>query len=456
MLEPHYPGEKPAIRAAAQRALAARERLVAAAPQWEAWRRQAHAIKKQVIDRLEDYVQELTAQVQGWGGEVLAAADAAQARELITAVARRHGCRSAVKAKSMTSEEIGLNEALAAAGVEVLETDLGEFIIQLAGDRPAHLTAPAMHLNRQEIAALFSRRLQLPWQTDPEGLSRQGAAYLRTRFWQAQLGITGVNFAAAASGHLVMVENEGNLRLAAAAPPVHVAVMGLEKIVPSLADLAVFLRLLPASATGQRLTAYVNFIGGLKSQPQGRQAFYLVLLDNGRRRLAATPYLREALYCLRCGACLNICPIFQVGGGHLYGQVYPGAIGILLSPYLGTGADLTDLCSQCGACAQVCPVGIPLADLIARQRRPSRRHSLLRRAVQGASLLMAHPRLYRRLTSLGRRLWRLAGPRERAAWWGGHRLLPILPEASFLETVSAAPPAPAAGQQPPEAPTAKK
>jgi len=451
-----YPWEKPAIRAAAQRALAARERLVTAAPQWEAWRQQAHAIKEQVIAHLEDYVQELTTRVQGWGGEVLAAADASQARELIMAIARRHDCRSVVKAKSMTSEEIGLNEALAAAGLDVLETDLGEFIVQLAGDRPTHLTAPAMHLNRYDIATLFSRRLHLPWQTDPESLSRQGAAYLRPQFWQAQMGITGVNFAAAASGHLVMVENEGNLRLSAAAPPVHVALMGLEKIIPSLADLAVFLRLLPTSATGQRLTAYVNFLGGLKSQPQGRQAFYLILLDNGRRRLAATPDLREALSCLRCGACLNICPIFQVGGGHLYGQVYPGAIGILLSGYLGTGADLTDLCSQCGACSRICPVGINLAVHIASRRRQSRRHPVLRGLVQGVGVLMQHPQFYRRLTSWGRRLWRRLGPPERAGWWGAHRFLPALPEQSFFEAPPSPPACPGSHRPAQEAGAAKK
>ena len=179
------------------------------------------------------------------------------------------------------------------------------------------------------------------------------------------MGITGVNFAAAASGHLVLLENEGNLRLTATAPPVHVALMGMEKIIPTLADLEVFLRLLPVSATGQRLTAYVNIIRALKPQARGNQAFYLIILDNGRRRLAADPVFREALFCLRCGACLNICPIFQLGGGHLYGRVYPGAIGILLAPYLGSPVDLTDLCTQCGACSQICPAGIALAQISA-------------------------------------------------------------------------------------------
>ncbi len=450
---PTFPFEIPAIRAAAQRALAAREKLVAASPHWESWRRQAHALKKEVITHLDDYLAQLQVQVQGWGGQVFQAADSQQANSILLTLARRHQTRLVVKAKSMTSEEIGLSANLMAAGMEVVETDLGEFIVQLAGDTPAHLTAPAMHLNRRDIAKLFAARLDLPWQSEPEALSRQGAAYLRPRFWQAQMGVTGVNFAAAASGHLVMLENEGNLRLTASAPPVHVALMGLEKIIPTLADLEVFLRLLPASATGQRLTAYVNFMAGLKPQPQGRQAFYLILLDNGRRRLAATPHLREALYCLRCGACLNICPIFQVGGGHLYGQVYPGAIGILLAAYLGGQTDLTDLCSQCGACSQICPVAIDLAGHIARLRCGSRRHPVLRTAVQSADLILSAPFLYRRLVPLGRRLWRQLPPMLAAARWGQDRQLPALPEQSFFELISSGQ---APGQPPPDAARSEK
>ncbi len=428
-----FPQEKPAIRAAAQRALAARETIVAASPEWETWRRQAQAIKRQVMDRLEEYVQELTAQVRGWGGEVLAAATAAHANEIIMALARRHHCRLLVKSKSMTSEEIGLTQSLTAAGFQVLETDLGEFIIQLAGDTPAHLTAPAMHLNRRDIAGVFRERLGVSCETDPAVLSRQGAAYLRPQFWQAQMGITGVNFAAAASGHLVMLENEGNLRLSASVPPVQVALMGLEKIIPSLEDLEVFLRLLPTSATGQRLTALVHYIGSVKPLPQGRQAFYLILLDNGRRRLAGDPLLREALHCLRCGACLNICPIFQVGGGHLYGTVYPGAIGILLSAFLGERTDLTELCCQCGACAQICPVAIDLPTHIVRLRNRSRSSVLMRQAVRAVGTLFATPRLYRLTATAGRQLWgHLPAPLTNRIW-GPYRHWPAAPRRSFAE-----------------------
>lgn len=435
MTEPNFHFEIPAIRAAAQRALAAREKLVKAAPNWEAWRQQAHAIKSDVIAHLDDYLAGLETRVSGWGGQVLQAVDSRQANALITALARRHQTRLVVKAKSMTSEEIGLTAALSAAGLEVVETDLGEFIVQLAGDAPAHLTAPAMHLNRWDIAALFAQRLQLPWQREPEELSRQGAAYLRGRFWQAQMGVTGVNFAAAASGHLVMLENEGNLRLCAAAAPVHVAIMGLEKIIPRLADLEVFLRLLPTSATGQRLTAYVNFLNGLKPQPQGVQAFYLIILDNGRRRLAAEPMLRQALYCLRCGACLNICPIFQIGGGHLYDYVYPGAIGILLAAYLGGETDLTDLCSQCGACTQICPVGIELAAHIARLRGRRRQPALSGALIKGVGFIFQQPALYRRLATLARKCWVVAPALANQDWWGEHRQPPDVPRQSFFDTI---------------------
>ena len=221
------------------------------------------------------------------------------------------------------------------------------------------------------------------------------------------MGITGVNFATP-DGTLVLLENESNLRLTATLPRVHLAFMGLEKVIPRLADLEVMLRLLPASATGQRLTALVHFIRGLKVQPQGNQAFYLVILDNGRRRLAADPELAEALYCLRCGACLNVCPIFQVGAAHLYGRVYPGAIGILLAPYLAPAGDICDLCTQCGACQEICPVGIRLADKIRGLRRHSRRFRQLRGLTTAAGAVLSRPRWYRCLEPATRGLAGLA------------------------------------------------
>jgi L-lactate dehydrogenase complex protein LldF len=418
-------GNSPAVRPAAHRALAARDRLLAGYPLWEAWRRQARGAKTEAVARLDELLDDLERAVTAWGGRVLRARDAAHARQLILDVAREHGVKTVVKAKSMTTEEIGLNPALAAAGLQVIETDLGEFIVQLAGHPPAHLTAPALHLNRHQIADLFAAHLGLRSAAEPEALARQGTTYIQPHFFEAQMGITGVNFATP-DGTLVLLENESNLRFTATLPKVHLALMGLEKVIPHLSDLEVMLRLLPASATGQRLTALVHFIQGLKIQPQGNQSFYLVILDNGRRRLASDPELAEALYCLRCGACLNVCPIFQVGAAHLYGRVYPGAIGILLAPYLAPVEDICDLCTQCGACQEICPVGIRLADKILGLRRRSRRFRPLQALTSAAGSVLSHPRWYRALEPAARKLAVLA---TRRGW--GPPGLPALSPQSF-------------------------
>jgi L-lactate dehydrogenase complex protein LldF len=417
-------GRSPAVRPAAHRALAARDRLLSDYPLWEAWRHQARVAKTEAVARLDELLDNLERAVTAWGGRVLHARDAAQARQLILDVAREHGVKTVVKAKSMTTEEIGLNPALAAAGLQVMETDLGEFIVQLAGHPPAHLTAPALHLNRHQIADLFTAHLGFQSAAEPEALARQATTYIQPYFFEAQMGITGVNFATP-EGAMVLLENESNLRFTATLPKVHLALMGLEKIIPHLSDLEVMLRLLPASATGQRLTALVHFIQGLKIQPQGNQIFYLVLLDNGRRRLAADPEMAEALYCLRCGACLNVCPIFQVGAAHLYNRVYPGAIGILLAPHLPPLGDICDLCTQCGACQEVCPVGIRLADKIRGLRRHSRRFRPLRAVTTTAGAVLSHPRWYRALEPTTRRLAGLAARQG----WGLSGLATLSPES---------------------------
>jgi L-lactate dehydrogenase complex protein LldF len=384
----------PAIMSAAHRALAAREQVLRDYPQWPEWRLQAREVRAAALSRLEELLERLTESVTSLGGTVLKARDGQEARRLVLEVARRHRVKSVVKSKSMTAEEIGLRPALSAAGLGVTETDLGEFIIQLAGDSPAHLTAPALHLNRGRIAELFREHLGEEVSPDPVALSRLAARHLKPRFAAADLGITGVNWAAP-DGTLVLVENEGNLRLTAARPRVHLAVMGLEKMVADLADAEVLLRLLPPSATGQRLTALVHFLRGPQPHPQGRRDFYLVLLDNGRSRLAADPELRPALFCLRCGACLNVCPVFQAGAAHLYGRVYPGAIGILLAPYLDPVGDLSELCTQCGACEDLCPVALELPALIRGQRRLSPRFRGLRVLSRAAGQVLSRPLLYR-------------------------------------------------------------
>jgi len=429
------------VRLATHRALAARERLRAESREWEHWRRRVRDLKAEALSRWDGNLAALCHAVQSWGGEVLWAETAAQAHSQLLALARRHGVTRVVKSKSMTTEELGLTPALTAAGLEVTETDLGEFIVQLAGHPPAHLTAPALHLDRLEIARLFARHLGYALPAEPPELCAAARRHLAPQYDAAQMGITGVN-AATPEGTLVFLENEGNLRRTAVTPPVHVAVMGLEKLIPRLPDLEVVLRLLPASATGQRLTALVHLLRGLKEGPSGTQAFYLLLVDNGRRRLGRDPKLRPALFCLRCGACLNICPVFQAGGAHLYGRVYPGAIGILLAPFLPPPGDLPDLCTQCGACGEICPAAIPLPELILALRRHSRRFAFWRSVSSAVGGLLCHPSLYRRSEGWLRHLPERLRPSD---------LPPLAPESFHARWRQRGPEAPGWGKAGPAA-----
>jgi L-lactate dehydrogenase complex protein LldF len=416
------------VRAATHRALEARERLLADYPQWEDWRRQVRASKTATVDRWQEYLALFIEEVEAWGGEVHFAEDAAEAKDFILRVARRHQVTRVVQSKSMTAHEISLEPFLSRHGIQLTETDLGEFIIQLAGHPPAHLTAPALHLDRHRISRILSDSFRFEAPADPTDLTRLASKRLAPRYIEAEMGITGVNFAAAQDGTLVYLENEGNLRQTASLPLVHLAIMGWEKLVPGLSYLEPFLRLLPASATGQRLTSLVHFQNGLKAGPQGSQAFYLVVLDNGRSRLAAHPELREALYCLRCGACLNICPVFQVGGAHLYGRVYPGAIGALLAPFLPPCGDISDLCTQCGSCGEICPAAIELPKRIRLLRQNAPAFGQARALAGAARWVLGQPRLYRTLESPVRFLGR-GGLREQAQELLGGEL----PDQSFFK-----------------------
>ncbi|MFZ2087283.1 MAG: LUD domain-containing protein [Desulfobaccales bacterium] len=417
-----------AVRNATHRALEARDRVWADSPQWEDWRRQVRAAKTAMVDRWPEYLAILREQVENWGGTVYLAGNAAEARDIILKVARRHGVKRAIQSKSMTAHEIGLGPFLQRQGLTLTETDLGEFIIQLAGHPPAHITAPALHLNRHQIAGILSHHFHLQAPTDPTELTRLAVSLLAPCYAEADLGITGVNFAAAPEGVLVCLENEGNLRLSATLPPVHLALMGWEKMLPGLSHLEPCLRLLPPSATGQRLTSLVHFLKGLKAGPKGSQAFYLVVLDNGRSRLAARPELREALYCLRCGACLNVCPVFQQGGAHLYGRVYPGAIGALLAPFIPPTGDIADLCTQCGRCGEICPAAIELPRKIRGLRRQAPSFRRIRALTGAGGVILGQPRLYRALAA-------------QAHAWGGGAWRPKMreffgsefPEESFFE-----------------------
>ncbi|MGH7864349.1 MAG: LUD domain-containing protein, partial [Candidatus Binataceae bacterium] len=289
-------------------------------PAYDDERDAARRIKDDSIRRIDELLVELTQNLEQRGAHVFFAVNAAQARDYIISVAKRSGARRVVKGKSMTTEEIELNQALGREGIDAVETDLGEYIVQLRGERPSHIITPAIHLSKEDIGGLFHEKLGIPYTAEPEELTLAARDRLRQIFLAADLGITGVNFAIAETGTLVMVENEGNGRMSNTLPETFIAVMGLEKVIPKLADLSHFLEILARAGTGQKLTTYTNFISGPRRRGEldGPREMHVVILDNGRSEMLADPVLREALACIRCGACLNVCPVYRQIGGHAY------------------------------------------------------------------------------------------------------------------------------------------
>ena len=349
----------------------------AAIPDLEALRDQASDLRMKVLDNLPAYLEEFSANATRAGATVHRAVDAAVARETILALLKERGVRMVAKGKSMVSEEIGLNAHLQRAGIEVVETDLGEYIIQLEGETPSHIIVPAIHKNRQQVGKLFADRLGVPYSDDPQVLTKIARRVMREKFLAADAGISGANFAIAESGSLVLFTNEGNGRMVTSVPPLHIAILSLEKILPRLADLPTFIRLLPRSATGQAITSYLSLITGTRKagEATGARELHIVILDNGRTEILAGE-CREMLKCIRCGACMNVCPVYRTVGGHAYGWTYPGPMGMVLTTLL-TGMEksypLVDASTLCGACVEVCPVRIPLVPLIVklRERRVS-------------------------------------------------------------------------------------
>ena len=353
--------------------LKSRDAAVSEVENWEELRSYARQVKRHTIKNLSLYLAELEEKVKANGGKVVWAENGREAVEYILKLARDKGVTSMVKSKTMLGEEIDLNHFLSKNGVEVVETDLGEYIVQLGDERPSHIVTPAMHLSKEEVADLFARKLNMERTDDIHELTLTARNTLRDKFLTAGMGLSGVNFAVAETGSIVVVENEGNARLSMSAPPVHVAIMGIEKVLPRTRDLAVMLKLLTRSATGQKASSYFNFISGprRKGECDGPTEFHLVLIDNGRSKILADPYYRQALTCLRCGICLNTCPVFQSIGGHAYGSVYQGPIGCVLTPQLeqpGESPDHPYASSLCGACGDICPVKIELPDLLLRLR----------------------------------------------------------------------------------------
>lgn len=362
----------------------------------------AKRIKEHTLAHLDTYLEQLEASVVRLGGRVHFADDADDACRIIADIARATNTKTAVKSKSMTTEEIHLNKALEAIGVEVVETDYGEFIIQIAGERPSHIVAPAVHHTRESIARVLEQHTGEPMSTEPAALAQVGRRLLRDKFKKADMGISGVNFAVAETGTICLITNEGNGRLTTTCPRVHVALMGMEKVVPRMRDLPVFLKLLARAATGLPLSVYTNAITGPRrtGELDGPEEFHLVILDNGRSRVLASGF-RESLQCIRCGACLNACPVYRRIGGHAYGGTYSGPIGSILTPLYDSVAanpHLPHASSLCGACQAACPIKINIPQMLIGLREVQHMHkpSVLENLAYGmAKFVLTRPWLYR-------------------------------------------------------------
>jgi L-lactate dehydrogenase complex protein LldF len=431
---------------------AKRAAVVSELPDWEQLRDAGQAIKAHTVAHLDHYLQELERQVTARGGTVHWARDAGEANRIVTGLVRDTGATEAVKVKSLVTDEIGLNDALAGAGIAAYETDLAELIVQLGHDRPSHILVPAIHRNRAEIREIFLREMPGvdPGLTDsPTELTAAARAHLRRRFLSARVGISGANFAIAETGTLCVVESEGNGRMCLTLPETLITVMGIEKVIPSWRDLEVFLQLLPRSSTGERMNPYTSMWTGV-TPGDGPQQFHLVLLDNGRTAALADETGRPALHCIRCSACMNVCPVYERTGGHAYGSVYPGPIGAILSPQL-TGvednASLPYASSLCGACYDACPVKIDIPSILVHLRarhveeaaRTHRAPSPEAVTMAAAAWVMASPARYRAAQRAGR-LGRVLGRRGRIrrlppplSAWTAARDAPAPPAQTFRE-----------------------
>ncbi len=415
-----------------------RDRAARGVPEWEELRERAAAIKAHALSHLDRYLLEFEERATGNGIRVHWARDAEEHNRIVHGILAARRARRVVKSKSMLTEECGLNPYLAARGIEVVDTDLGERIVQLRREPPSHIVFPAIHLRREEIGQLFHRELGgEAGAREPEYLVRLARRDLRERFLRADAGITGVNFAIAETGGIVVCTNEGNADLGMTLPALHVACMGLEKILPRFEDLAVFTRLLARSGTGQAITAYTSHVHG----PRPGGELHVVIVDAGRSQQLGREEFRRSLACIRCGACLNTCPVYRRSGGYSYGAVVPGPIGSVLAP--GSDplrhASLPFASTLCGSCSDVCPVKIDLHGQLLAWRGQLRQAGVSpgpgRLSLRAARALLTRPRLYRLAGRLLRALFRLPRPLLYGSWnaWGRGRELPIPPALSFRE-----------------------
>ncbi len=334
---------------------------------WPQWRQTAHDVKAYTLAHLDELLVEFTDKLAAKGVTVLWAKDADEANHIIINIARENNVKTIVKGKSMVSEELDLNHALAEEGIQALETDLGEYIVQLTGRRPTHIVTPATHLSAEEIGHLFAEKLNIPFTKEHEELTMIARKVLRDKFIHADMGISGINIGIANTGSFCLVENEGNIGLSTTAPKIHVALMGIEKLIPRIEYLPLFLNMLPRMATGQKLTSYTHLFCG----PTEGRKMYVVLIDNGRTKALALPQHRKVLHCIRCGVCMARCPVYRQVGGWAYGWVYPGPLGAVLTPLLigvNKAGKLPFASSLCGACSQICPVKVDLAHQLIRLR----------------------------------------------------------------------------------------
>jgi len=344
-------------------------------------KRKAHVIKWKTMENLDKLLPEFEANFQKRGGKVIWANDAEEANKEILNIIQKSGSKTVVKSKSMVTEEIHLNEFLTENNIESLETDLGEYIVQLLGQKPYHIVTPAMHLSKEDIAKLFHERFGTPVDATPEQLTLKARELLREKYVQADIGITGANFLIADSGSIAITENEGNARLCTTFPKIHIAIVGIEKMIPSITDLDLFWPLLSTHGTGQNLTVYNSILSGPRqtNETDGPEEMYVILLDNGRTNLLAQKDQRQALYCIRCGACLNACPVYKNIGGHTYETTYSGPIGSIITPHMKGMEEFKHLSyasSLCGKCSEVCPVKIDLHKLLLLNRRDSVKQNL--------------------------------------------------------------------------------
>ncbi|MEJ9221789.1 LutB/LldF family L-lactate oxidation iron-sulfur protein [Paenibacillus glucanolyticus] len=417
---------------------------------WDVWRERGRQIRLHTIAHLDYYLNEFAEQARANGAHVHFAETAEEAVALSLQIAEHKSAKSVVKSKSMVSEELHLNKALDSIGVEAVETDLGEYIIQLADETPSHIIIPAIHKNRYQIAELLSEEAGETLPPDTAIMAGFVRMKLREKFLEADIGMTGCNFAIAETGSMVLFENEGNARMVTTVPKTQITLMGMERIIPSWADLEVMATLLPRSATGQKLTVYMSGISGPKREldADGPDEMHIIIIDNGRSLQLGDPEFQELLNCIRCGACLNACPVYRHIGGHAYGGTYSGPIGAVLTPALNKNVaewdDIANASSLCGACYEACPVKIPLHDMLVSLRRrkieAGRGDKLEAMGMKGFSAIMGNAKRYRSVVSLGKwgqkfvvrngEIRTRIGPLK---GWNSYRVTPSLPKQSFRD-----------------------